>query len=269
MKQEPDADRPFDGESLRKAVLQTIKDLAAEKGADSLQSGEILGRLERELNLRDRGDVAEQQAMLTVWYDLFRTGYLSWGYNIDNVNPPFCHLTEKGRNWLQHFSRDPANADGYLAYLRKHAKLNAIANSYLEEALQTYNSACMKSAAVMVGAAAESLALELKESLEVKMKALGRTCPTDLLDWRIKRVLDALEREISAQRQKMPRKLADMFESFWSAFTQQIRLARNDVGHPKNIDAVTPETVHASLLIFPELAKLCLELRSWISKSYS
>lgn len=64
-------------------------------------------------------------------------------------------------------------------------------------------------------------------------------------------------------------KLADMFESFWSAFTQQIRLARNEVGHPKRIDSITPETVHASLLIFPELAKLCSELRSWISKSYS
>ena len=50
---------------------------------------------------------------------------------------------------------------------------------------------------------------------------------------------------------------------------EQIRMARNEAGHPKSIDAVTPETVHASLLIFPELAKLCHELRSWISKSYS
>jgi hypothetical protein len=93
--------------------------------------------------------------------------------------------------------------------------------------------------------------------------------PNELKDWRIKRVLDALEREFAARKSQMPRKLLDMFESFWSAFTQQIRLARNDVGHPKNIDGVTPETVHASLLIFPELAKLCSDLRSWISKSYS
>ncbi len=261
-------EKAHDGETLRKTLLKTIKDLA-ENDPDNFQSGVILGRVERELNLRERDDVSEQQALLTFWHDLFRTGYLSWGYNIDNVESPHCHLTEKGRKWLEHFSRDPANLDGYLAYLRKHGKLNAIANSYLEEAVQTYNSACMKSAAVMVGAAAESLALELKESLEAKMKALGRAVPSDLLDWRIKRVLDALEREIIAQKQKMPRKLADMFESFWSAFIQQIRLARNEAGHPKSIDAVTPETVHASLLIFPELAKLCHELRSWISKSYS
>lgn len=228
----------------------------------------ILDRVERELNLRERDDVSEQQALLTFWHDLFRTGYLSWGYNIDNVESPFCHLTEKGRKWLQHFSRDPANPDGYLAYLRKQGKLNAISNSYLEEALQTYNSACMKSAAVMVGAAAESLVLELKETLETKLIALKRPVPPDLQDWRIKRVLDALEREIGAQKKNMPRKLTDMFESFWSAFTQQIRLARNEAGHPKSVDAVTPETVHASSLIFPELAKLC-HLRSWISKSYS
>lgn len=248
--------------------MATIKDIV-ENDPYNFQSVVILARVGRQLNLRERDDISEQQALLTFWHDLFRTGYLSWGYNIDNAESPFCHLTEKGRRWLEHFSRDPANPDGYLAYLRKDAKLNAIASSYLEEALQTYNSACMKSAAVMVGAAAESLALELRESLETKMMALRRAVPRDLQDWQIKRILDALEREISAHKQDMPRELADMFISFWWPFTQQIRVARNEVGHPKSIDGVTPETVHASLLIFPELAKLCHELRCWIAKSYS
>jgi hypothetical protein len=257
----------LNGETLRKKLLDTIKD-TAENDSDNFQSGVILGRVVRELNLRERDNIDEQQALLTFWQDLFRTGYLAWGYNIDNVEPPHCHLTEKGRRWLEHFSRDPANPDGYLAQLRKQAKLNPIAHSYIEEALQTYNSGCIKSAAVMVGAAAESLVLELRESLQSKMKSLGRGVPKDMLDWRIKRVLDVLEREIIAQKSNMPHKLADMFESFWSAFAQQIRLARNEAGHPKSIEAVTPETVHASLLIFPELAKLCDELLGWVSKSY-
>lgn len=258
----------FDGKSLRTALLQTVKNLSMTNSHD-LETGVILADVEKRLDLRNRNNLEEQQALLSFWHDLFRTGYLSWGYNIDNPNPPFCHLTERGRKWLEHFSRDPANRDGYLAYVRKQAKLNPISESYLEEALSTYNNECLKSSAVMVGAAAESLAIELRDTLEAKLNALGRKIPSDLQDWRLKRVLDAIEREITAQKQKLPHKLSEAFESYWSPFTHQIRLARNDAGHPKSIDAVTYETVHASLLIFPELAKLCADLRSWVSKNYS
>jgi len=40
---------------------------------------------------------------------------------------------------------------------------------------------------------------------------------------------------------------------------------RNEAGHPSNIDPVTYDTVHASLLIFPELANLVNELSMWIT----
>jgi len=54
------------------------------------------------------------------------------------------------------------------------------------------------------------------------------------------------------------------FEAYWAAFAQQIRAVRNDVGHPSTVDPVTPDTVHASLLIFPELAKLQNKLINWV-----
>jgi hypothetical protein len=53
-------------------------------------------------------------------------------------------------------------------------------------------------------------------------------------------------------------------EAYWAAFAQQIRTVRNDVGHPSSVDPVTPDTVHASLLIFPELAKLQNKLTNWV-----
>lgn len=65
----------------------------------------------------------------------------------------------------------------------------------------------------------------------------------------------------------MPLGLKEAFESYWSASTQQIRAARNDVGHPADIEPVTPETVQASLLIFPELAKLAIDLRNWLERN--
>lgn len=119
----------------------------------------------------------------------------------------------------------------------------------------------------MVGGAAESIILELRDILVARIGALGRTPSKDLQDWRIKRVPDALKKELDTQKNSMPGKEA--YEAYWPAFTQQIRAARNDVGHPSSIDPVTPETVHASLLIFPELARLAVELRSWISTGCS
>lgn len=119
-----------------------------------------------------------------------------------------------------------------------------------------------------MGAAAESLVLELRDVLVAKITSLSRPPARDLEDWRIKKVLDALKKEIDSQRANIPTQLWEAYQGFWPAFTQQIRAARNDAGHPTNIDPVTQETVHASLLIFPELAKLANDLRDWITANY-
>lgn len=256
----------IDGQTIRKVLLEVLDNLS--KQGSGFQSSTILSEASQKLGLR-HNDVIMEQTLLTFFYDLFRTGHLSWGYDLANPNPPFCHLTEQGRRTLKHLSRDPANPDGYLEHLRNQGRLDPIANSYLQEALSTYNSNCFKATAVMIGAAAENIILELRDVLVARVSFLGRTPQKDLNDWRIKRVLDALKKEIDTQRNAMPSNLAEAFEAYWPAFTQQIRAARNDAGHPSSIDPVTPETVHASLLIFPELAKLGGDLRSWISQKYS
>src|SRR5579883_1930176 len=64
--------------------------------------------------------IAEEE-VLTIFYDLFRTGYLSWGMNFNNPGSPWFHVTEKGKKALQQLSRDPSNPAGYLLYLRETA----------------------------------------------------------------------------------------------------------------------------------------------------
>jgi hypothetical protein len=258
-----------DGQTIRRVLLEVVEELSRTQG-NSLQSASILQAAAQRLNIRGgTRDISSEQALLTLFHDLFRTGHLAWGLNLSNPAPPFCHVTEQGRNTLRHLSRDPANPDGYLEHLRVRASLNPIASSYVDEALATYNAGCFKAAAVMIGAASESVIIELRDELKSKIVSLGRTPPKDLLDWRIKRVLDQLKTQFDAKRGSLPRDLGEMFDAYWAAFTQQIRTARNDAGHPNSIAPVTHETVHASLLIFPELAKLAAELRGWISTSYT
>lgn len=255
-----------DGQSIRSTLLEVVEELARTQ-ANSLQTSSILEATVARLGIRrDRNSV---QALLTAYHDLFRNGHLAWGLDLSNSEPPFCHVTEQGRNTLRHFSRDPANPDGYLEHLRTSGALNPIAHSYIEEALATYNSNCYKAAAVMVGASAEAIIIELRDELANKMTALGITPSNDLLDWRMKKVLDQLKAELDAKKKVMPRPLSEMFDAYWAAFTQQIRTARNDAGHPNSVAPVSHETVHASLLIFPELAKLATDLRAWITASYT
>ena len=255
-----------DAGQIRTVVLEVIEGLLKEYGNGSLQSGAVLQRAAPRLG-RSR-DLQEQQALLASFYDLFRVGYLSWGADLANPAPPFCHVTALGRRALAQHSRDPANPDGYMAHLQRQGAVGPVAESYIREALNTFNTACFKATAVMVGAAAEGLVLGVRDALVAKLQTLGQPVPPGLNDWRIKRVLSAIEAALAARKAMMPPTLFERLEANWPAFTHQIRTARNDAGHPVSVEPVTADEVHASLLIFPQLAALATQLTDWIGSSY-
>lgn len=168
---------------IRTVVLEVIEGLLKEHGNGSLQSGSVLQRAASRLG-RPR-DLPDEQAILASFYDLFRTGYLSWGTNLANPAPPFCHVTALGRRALAQHSRDPGNPDGYMAHLRSQGAVGPVGESYIREALNTFNTACFKATAVMVGAAAESLVIGVRDALVVKLQILSQPVPSGLNDWRI------------------------------------------------------------------------------------
>lgn len=254
-------------QEVRACLLQVIADRAPKRPGDgNLQSGSILAETRERLG--GNREHSFEEAILTAFHDLFRTGYLAWGFNLSNPNPPFFHITEQGRKSLATLSRDPSNPDGYLNFLSKAASLNPIADSYLREALACFVHDLPKAAAVMVGGASESMALELRDAITGRLQSLKRAPPKGIDDWRFKITLDSMYSFFDQNAGQMSRELRDSFKSYWPAFLQQIRSARNDAGHPSSVDPVTFDTVHASLLIFPELAKLTGQLLHWVSHDY-
>jgi hypothetical protein len=253
------------GPTLREMLLAEIaaNDPKGRSGLAELQQEYILDAIARSLGTNRNPDT--DQAVLTQWNDLFRTGILAWGLNLSNPNPPFFHLTERGRRALESLARDPANPAGYLRHLASVAALDPIAMSYLAEALDCYVDGLFKASAVMIGCAAERVILTLRELTVQKLTMLGKTIPQNLTDWRIKTVSDALHSFFDCYSRTFSRELQEPFGAYWAAFAQQIRAARNDAGHPTSVDPVTPDTVHASLLIFPELARLANSLSLWVS----
>lgn len=254
-------------------IRSTLLEIIAEKDAyfredpsrTTLQQGSILQELQKRLGRSQSHEM--QEAILTCWYDLFRDGLLSWGYNLSNTGQPFFHVTVHGRKVLENLSRDPSNPNGYMTFLLNKTAINPIARSYIEEALNSYNSNCFKASAVMVGAASESLVLTVQASLIKRMDSLGLKKPRDLEDWRVKKILVSIENVIQQRNKLIPGSLFESFEAYWPAFTHQIRAVRNDSGHPASIDPVTPDNVHASLLIFPELGILVDRLMKWVENS--
>jgi len=214
--------------------------------------------------MREKRVTFTDEALLTEWYDLFRTGLLSWGMNLSNPNPPRFHVTDRGRQALEQIGRDPSNPAGYLRHLASLATISAITQSYLTEGLNCYVDGRFKASAVMVGAAAESIILEIRDAAEAKLKVGGKSVPQRLPDWKIKTITDALAKVFDGIDRKQHRELRERYEAYWSALAHQIRTVRNDVGHPVSVEPVTADTVHASLLVFPELARLASELKNWI-----
>ena len=105
--------RPDD---VRAILLEVIAEMAEGGPGPNIQAGRALSRAADRLGIRT--DHVLEQALLTQFHELFRTGYLAWGFNLSNPNPPFFHLTDQGRKTLAQLSGDPGNPAGYLRRIR-------------------------------------------------------------------------------------------------------------------------------------------------------
>lgn len=250
---------------VRGTLFQVIQDFQPKSPTDGpLQQLTVLNHTRDRLGIVN--DIDLERAVLAQWHDLFRTGYLAWGHNLNNANPPFFHVTGQGRRALENLNRDPGNPAGYAKHLQSVSNLNPVASSYLTEGLDCYVGGLFKAAAVMIGAAAESIVLDLRDHISLRLSELNHAVPKKLQDWRIKTVLDELHSIIDNRKTSMSSELRDEFAAYWAAFAQQIRAVRNDAGHPASVDPVSPDAVHASFLVFPELAKLATKLHEWAAK---
>lgn len=96
----PKADS-FDAADARKVMLDVISEWGKVEPT-SLQTGPILREVIGRLNYGR--ELEYEQGILTLWYDLFRSGQLSVGFDLDNPDLPHCHLTDLGRETLKHAS---------------------------------------------------------------------------------------------------------------------------------------------------------------------
>ena len=247
-------------QSPRELILQAIADHnnSKIKYSSNLNESDILNQVQ--LKLGSPRGLEYEQAVLTQWNELFRTGLLAWGLNFSNTGPPFFHLTQPGKDALASLSRDPFNPEGYLRHISAIASVSPKAKDYLVEALDCFSARHYRAAAILLGVSAECEILRLRDAVVAKFEAETKSVPKDLNSRQLKTVLAALKVYFSEHAKD----LREPVEANWSALAHQIRTSRNDAGHPVELEPITSDRVHASFLLFPELAKMMTQLLQWL-----
>jgi hypothetical protein len=244
--------------NVREVLLQIIEEQRPRGPlSPSIEQGAILDEARRRL------PSVSDEAILTQWGELFRTGLLAWGLNLSNPNPPFFHATGPGKRALANATRDPSNPAGYLGHLNTLTTLSPIAELYLREALECYVSGLTKAAAVMVGAAAESTILRLRDDIVESISSKGEIPSSKMKDRKVKTIIEGLDGYIRGRTPSMDVKLKEEYEATWSGFSYYIRMVRNEAGHPTSVEPISDDQVHAALLMFPSLASLAQKLSAW------
>lgn len=90
------AQSTLDAKVIKETILAIARDFS-ERGPGWAQESVVLLEAAQRLKIggemaSHQGTVADQQAVLTCWHDLFREGVLSWGYNLDNPGSPCFHF---------------------------------------------------------------------------------------------------------------------------------------------------------------------------------
>lgn len=201
-------------------------------------------------------------------YGLFREGVLSWGLNRNNCTTSYAHLTPFGDRVLEEMAQDPLNPTGYFASLQAVVATDSIAWGYIAEAVESHRHGCDRGAAVLIGCAAESLLLEVRDALVQKLREHDARVPSAFTGWIAKPVIDEVDRVLRGSSKAMPRALRERFDAYWMPLFHHVRFARNEAGHPTSVRPVERAAVHANLLLFPTLARLAIDVRDWISSEF-
>jgi hypothetical protein len=203
----------------------------------------------------------EKALISEVVWSLIIEGVLSPGLDDSNLNLPFLHLTEHGRECLQENRFIPHDPEGYLAEFRQACPTrDTVVEQYLTEALQCYLRSLHRAAAIMLGAASEQAVLLLMDAwlASIQDRSRGTTLTGQMAKApSIFRKFDLFQRHLPNYRAALPHELSENIDSLLVSVFDLIRNSRNDAGHPARMTDVNRDTNYAHLRLFiPYLVRI-------------
>jgi hypothetical protein len=248
---------PHTYEQVRDVVIDaltgtTIK-MAAPWQYNSLL-GAVLSKLQSDQYISD----ADGKTVADVFWDLFRQGYITLGFDNPNNFWPFFRLSPFGQQSLA--TANPIrfhDATSYMALVRARVPdLPTLNETYLVEAIKDFYAGCLLSASVMLGVAAEIEFNRLVDTAVANATHGGQFSAT------------ASKRNIS-QRIDAFRKAYNPIKANFNVedidnrllnIQSILRISRNDAGHAMAA-SVSREEVFINLQMFVSYAGHLYELR--------
>jgi hypothetical protein len=182
------------------------------------------------------GDIvsrADAHLFQEVFWDLFRQGIITLGFNNANRAFPFFRLSRVGKRIIEnqdtYFFHD---VDSYTKLLKQQVpSIDPVTLLYAQEALQAFRSGCILSSSVMLGVATEhtfNLLLEAVAQSPTYAKSFASVAKEQAILNRVNRFKTILDH----QKNTLPREIKEDLDTHFSGILSIIRTFRNQSGHP-------------------------------------
>ena len=213
----------------------------------------------------DRANVPELIRQL-MWRLLVK-GIIVFGMNEANPDWPHYRLTGIGDKVIDGQRPQPYDPENFLLEFRTaNPTVDPVIDNYLEEAVKAFNSDCLKSSAVMLGAASEKAILILFDLFSSKITDAAKKTrfDRDTESWMVSTKFRGLHDRLILMNNahKFPRgsDLNDIVVRDMPGFFDMVRRLRNAAGHPELIAPISEETVFLNLRVFTEYIRSIYKL---------
>jgi hypothetical protein len=250
----PLMNEPIESELMRSAMLESLRRHAPDQyGTFQLHVAVELERRGLPVEASAHGGVPtlrriDERRFREIVWQLINQGVLVQGLNSSNPQWPFLSLTERGEEYVREGGPDVYDPDGYLAGMEATAPLSDVERRYLQQASAAFRADLHDAAAVMLGAAAEHLLLQLGEAIVAADPGAAKV--KKALDGPALGLLREIQRYLEPKSKSLPRELRENFETTFLGVANTIRTSRNDGGHPA-LPHVERDEAFVLLRLFP------------------
>lgn len=202
----------------------------------------------------------DSETFLEVFWDLFRQGILTLGYNDSNNGFPWCRLSAQGKRLVE--GGDPYffhDLSSYEKVIRENIhQIDDATLIYVKEAMQAFLSGCVLSASVMIGVAVEHTFERLLETIQSNPTHAHAFTNVFTQKTALQRLTKF--RNILDQNPKLlPPEVRESLDTNFLGVMDMIRTFRNESGHPSG-KIISREQCYVLLQLFIPCCKKVYEL---------
>ena len=233
--------------------------------------GEVFARREGRIHGGHRSEIArldnqDNEIFLEVFWDLFRQGVITLGYNDCNREFPFFRVTRLGRQIAKsqsvYFFHDVSS---YERNIRTEVpSINEVTLVYLKEAMQAFRAGCIPSSTVMLGVATEHTFLLLLEIIEGSA-TYQQTYSSVFQERTILQKFNKFKNILDQRIKGLPSEIKEDLDTHFAGILSVIRVFRNQSGHPSGT-IIDREQVFVLLQLFIPYCKKLYQLMDYFRK---